>query len=112
VAISMAVIAGLRATAGRMPSPTRSRSVTARAAAARLTPAVKKQSSMTHSWWAPLRSRRRATSRTRAGGNVRSKHIPISARGTSTRGTLGAQPAAAAASRAAAMRATSSSVQT
>ena len=40
VAISIAVIAGLRATAGRMPIPTVSRSVVASAVAARLTPAV------------------------------------------------------------------------
>jgi hypothetical protein len=40
VAISIAVIAGLRATAGRIPTPTFSRSVTASAVAARLTPAV------------------------------------------------------------------------
>lgn len=40
VAISIAVMAGLRATAGRIPSPTVSRSVTASADAARLIPAV------------------------------------------------------------------------
>jgi hypothetical protein len=40
VAISIAVNTGLRATAGRMPSPTVSRSVTASAAAASVTPVV------------------------------------------------------------------------
>ncbi len=40
VAISIAVIAGFRATAGMMPIPTVSRSVVASAVAARLTPAV------------------------------------------------------------------------
>ena len=68
VEISIAVIAGLRATAGRMPRPTRSRSVTASAGAAKLTPAVKKQSSMTHSWSAPPSSSCRAKSVTSAAG--------------------------------------------
>ena len=40
VAISIAVIAGVRATAGRIPIPTEIDSVTANAVAARLTPAV------------------------------------------------------------------------
>jgi hypothetical protein len=40
VANSIAVMAGLRATAGTMPNPTRSESVTDNAAADRLTPAV------------------------------------------------------------------------
>ena len=77
VAISMAVIAAVRATAGRMPRPTVRRSVTASAAAASGGAVVKKQSSMSHSSSTPPASSRRANSVTADPGKVRSKHIPI-----------------------------------
>ena len=76
VAISIAVMAGLRATAGRMPMPTVVRSVRANAVAASEMAAVKKQSSMTHIWSSPPDSTRSVNSMMEDGGNVRSKHTP------------------------------------
>lgn len=80
VASSIAVTAGFLVTTGRMPMPTRSRSVTASAVAARLTPAVKKLSSMIQISSAPPASSRRAKSTTSAGGKLRWKDSPTSAR--------------------------------
>jgi hypothetical protein len=60
VAISIAVIAAVRATAGRMPSPTRRCCVLAKATAASGGAVVKKQSSMSHNSCSPAASARRA----------------------------------------------------
>ena len=77
VAISMAVIAAVRATAGRIPSPTVRRSVVASAAAASGGAVVKKQSSTSQSSSIPPASSRCANSVTAEAGHSRGKDIPI-----------------------------------
>ena len=76
VAISIAVTAAVRDTAGRMPRPTARRSVEARAAAASGGAVVKKQSSISQSSSTPPALSRRANSVTADPGHSRGKHIP------------------------------------
>ena len=76
-ASSIATIAGLRTAAGSSPTPTWSRSVTASAVAASVSPPERKQSSASHSSSKPSRSASRANAGSDSGGHCGLNITPI-----------------------------------